>query len=340
MTAMTPVTSTPAAPADDASRRARIEAWDAMGIGPYWLLRETPDPLVDPVLQARQARPAAKPAAQPALATARPAAPARPAAQAGGPACTAPFPGMRPPQPTVQPVRPAAQLQPFHQNQPAAPASPAALLMPPATAEAIRSADWDALEKLALGCACCPMAKTRQNVVFAEGRPGPGLVIVGEAPGGEEDLQGIPFVGKSGKLLTSMLDALNIVRRQDAVIVNVLKCRPPGNRDPQPAEIACCTHFLRRQIELLKPKAMLLMGRFAAQTFAGLQPGQSMKSVRGRVHLVHEGELEIQAVATYHPSYLLRSPDAKAKAWEDLVLLKRVMAEAGILPAPKAKSWG
>ncbi len=304
-------------PSEEAIRRARIEVWNAMEIGPYWLLRETPDPLADPLLQ-----PAPKAAsAAPRQAAARPAAPA--------PQPGAPVPQRRPL------VQAAPAVSPQVRSQTPAPSA----LMPPALADQIRSADWDALEKLALGCTCCSMAKTRQNVVFAEGRPGPGLVIVGEAPGGEEDLQGIPFVGKSGKLLTSMLDALNIVRRQDAVIVNVLKCRPPGNRDPQPEEIVCCTHYLRRQIELLKPKAMLLMGRFAAQTFAGLRPGQSMRSIRGRVHEVREAGLVIPAVATYHPSYLLRSPDAKAVAWEDLLLLKGVMAKAGILPPPKPKSF-
>ena len=102
------------------------------------------------------------------------------------------------------------------------------------------------------------MKSTRHNVVFSQGDPGPKLVIVGEAPGSEEDLQGVPFVGKSGQLLTAMLDALSIVRGEDCVILNVLKCRPPGNRNPEPAEIACCTHYLMRQLELLEPKVLFL----------------------------------------------------------------------------------
>ena len=148
--------------------------------------------------------------------------------------------------------------------------------------------------------------------------------MVGEAPGAEEDLQGIPFVGKSGKLLTAMLDSLGLVRRRDCVILNVLKCRPPRNRNPQPEEIVCCGHWLARQLELLKPDVLFLAGRFAISSL--LKPADEMFSIskmRGRIHLAQlpDGR-QVPAVATYHPSYLLRSPAAKSKAWEDLLLLK------------------
>jgi len=126
----------------------------------------------------------------------------------------------------------------------------------------------------------------RQHVVFSDGGPGPKLVVVGEAPGAEEDLQGIPFVGKSGKLLTAMLDSLGLVRRRDCVILNVLKCRPPRNRNPQLEEIVCCGHWLARQLELLKPDVLFLAGRFAISSL--LKPADEMFSIskmRGRIHL-------------------------------------------------------
>ena len=191
--------------------------------------------------------------------------------------------------------------------------------LPPETAEAI--------------------ASTRQHVVFSEGDPGPKLVIIGEAPGAEEDLQGIPFVGKSGQLLTAMLDALGIVRKRDAVILNVLKCRPPRNRNPEPGEITCCGHFLRRQLELLEPAVLFLAGRFAVEAMLPPEPGFSIGRQRGRVHEVEIAGRKVPAVVTYHPSYLLRSPDEKAKAWDDLLLLKRTMAAAGVALPEREKRW-
>ena len=183
------------------------------------------------------------------------------------------------------------------------------------------------------------MASSRQHVVFSDGDPGPGLVIVGEAPGAEEDLQGLPFVGKSGQLLTSMLESLNIVRRKDAVILNVLKCRPPQNRNPQPEEISCCGHYLERQLEILAPRVLLLAGRFAVGSLLKLEGNFSIGRQRGRIHQVMIGGRTVPAVVTYHPSYLLRSPLEKAKSWDDLLLLKSAMRDAGILPPEKEKRW-
>ena len=306
--------------------RETVRIWNAMDMGPIWLLRETPDPAFDEFTQARLA--GAAPAASASSGesapqqrgAAAPAAPARPIARAAA----------------VPPVQaPASRNQPYA----AKPVPVAGVSMPPELAERIRSLDWAGLRETALGCACCPMKASRHNVVFAEGEPGPKLVIVGEAPGSEEDLQGIPFVGKSGQLLTSMLESLSIVRREGCVILNVLKCRPPGNRNPEPAEIACCTHYLMRQIELLEPKVLFLMGRFASQALIGLQPGAPLGRMRGRVHEANVGGRTIPAVATYHPSYLLRSPDQKARAWEDLCLLRRVMRDAGISLRTKEKHW-
>lgn len=178
------------------------------------------------------------------------------------------------------------------------------------------------------------MAKSRQHVVFAEGGPGMRIALVGEAPGSEEDLQGIPFVGKSGQLLTQMLESIGIERRRDIAIMNVLKCRPPGNRNPAPAEVACCATYLRRQLLLVRPDVLLIMGRFAMQTLLGLGPDASIGSQRGRVHDVTIGDFGTKAVVCYHPSYLLRAPDEKAKAWEDLTLFRRLIREAGIKLAP------
>lgn len=281
--------------------RERAQLWQAMDIGPLWLLRGSEDPLLD-------AQEAETSSAAPAAAA--PTAPAKAPLQAAASSAGA----------SPRSAKPLAE-------------APAAAVMPPELAKAIAAADWETLKALAQKCACCAFAKTRQHVVFGQGEPGPKLVVVGEAPGSEEDLQGLPFVGKSGQLLTAMLDALGIVRGEGAVILNVLKCRPPQNRDPHPDEVACCGHYLRRQLELLNPAVIFVSGRYAAQMLLALQPGASLGRLRGSVHSVEVAGRPVKAVATYHPSYLLRSPDAKAKAWEDLCLLRRVMTEAGIAPA-------
>ncbi|MDO5531322.1 uracil-DNA glycosylase family protein, partial [Sutterella sp.] len=220
-----------------------------------------------------------------------------------------------------------------------APAEAPAPVMPESMIEEIRTADWAKLKELALSCRSCRLCERRSKVVFSEGEPGPKLVIVGEAPGAEEDLQGVPFVGKAGKLLTAMLESLNITRRKDVVILNVLKCRPPNNRDPEPGEIVCCGRYLRRQLEILAPEVILLTGRFSARTVLGLEETMSIGRMRGRVHEARVGDRTIPAVVTYHPSYLLRSPGEKAKSWEDLLLLRDVMEKAGILPPPREKRW-
>lgn len=283
-----------------------------MGIGPVWLLRETPDPIAPQ-----------KSAPVPVVSSA-----VRTAVSQRTPAVSS----MR------RPVRAPA----FAQVAPVAVASMSPtqkVALPEETLQAIRTADWATLKTIAQKCQACPMATTRQNMVFAQGEPGPKLVIIGEAPGSEEDLQGLPFVGKSGRLLTAMLESLNIVRGRDVVILNVLKCRPPRNRNPEPDEIACCGHFLRRQLELLEPKVLFLAGRFAVEAMLHPQPGFSIGRQRGQVHQVEVANRTVPAVVTYHPSYLLRSPDEKAKAWDDLLLLKRTLREAGIEPPAPEKIW-
>ena len=203
--------------------------------------------------------------------------------------------------------------------------------MPEETALAARTADWEALRGLADACRVCPMGSTRQHMVFAEEGREARFVIVGEAPGGEEDFQGIPFVGKSGQLLTAMLNVLGVERRKDVTILNVLKCRPPGNRNPKPDEVAACSVFLRRQLEILQPDVLFLMGRFAVTSLLNLPPESSIGRTRGTIYEVRVGAKMVPAVTTYHPSYLLRRPEEKAKAWEDLVLLKQTLARAGIV---------
>jgi DNA polymerase len=153
-------------------------------------------------------------------------------------------------------------------------------------------------------------------------------MIIGEAPGEQEDLKGEPFVGKAGQLLDNMLRAVGLTRadapaEQQVFIANVLKCRPPMNRNPEPQEVAQCEPFLKRQVELVRPKLILAMGRFAVQSI--LQTGEPIGRLRGRVHQYHG----VPVVVTYHPAYLLRNPLDKARAWDDLCLAREVRAGAG-----------
>jgi uracil-DNA glycosylase family 4 len=158
--------------------------------------------------------------------------------------------------------------------------------------------------------------------VFGVGDLQADWLVVGEAPGENEDLQGEPFVGQAGKLLDNMLAALRLSRREHVYIANVLKCRPPGNRNPEPEEIAQCEPFLRRQVELLRPRIILAVGRFAVQTL--LQTNEPIGRLRGRVHRYNG----VPVVVTYHPAYLLRNLPDKAKAWADLCLAQAVLREA------------
>jgi DNA polymerase len=178
---------------------------------------------------------------------------------------------------------------------------------------------WEALEQAVAACHACKLCEGRSNTVFGVGDLQPDWLVVGEAPGENEDLQGEPFVGQAGKLLDNMLAALGLSRREKVYIANVLKCRPPGNRNPEPEEIAQCEPFLRRQVELLRPKIILAMGRFAVNTL--LQTNEPIGRLRGRVHRYHD----VPVVVTYHPAYLLRNLPDKAKAWADLCLAQSVL---------------
>ncbi len=206
----------------------------------------------------------------------------------------------------------------------------------PAGAGAARDVDaldWDGLGQAVVACTACGLCETRTRTVFGAGPHDAHWLFVGEAPGAEEDARGEPFVGQAGRLLDNMLAAVDLGRggsgAAGAYIANVLKCRPPGNRNPQPPEVADCLPFLRRQVALLRPRILVLLGRFAVDAL--LQTDAPIGSLRGRVHEVvvadgAGGQLRVPAIVTYHPSYLLRNLAEKARAWDDLLLARDTYA--------------
>ncbi|ESJ01201.1 DNA polymerase [Cupriavidus sp. HPC(L)] len=185
-------------------------------------------------------------------------------------------------------------------------------------ADDLATLDWQTLEARVAGCTACQLCSTRTRTVFGVGDREADWMLVGEAPGENEDRQGEPFVGQAGKLLDNMLASLQLARGHNVFIANVLKCRPPGNRNPEPAEVEHCEPFLRRQIALVRPRLIVVLGRFAAQTL--LRTTTPISKLRGTVHR-YEG---IPVVVTYHPAYLLRTLPDKARAWEDLCLARDV----------------
>ena len=195
--------------------------------------------------------------------------------------------------------------------------APGQIVVDPRSDSDIASMDWELLRDTALDCHRCPLSQSRTKVVFGVGSLTADWLFVGEAPGAEEDKRGEPFVGRAGQLLDAMLRALGLSREQ-AYIANVLKCRPPSNRDPQPAETETCAPFLNRQIELIKPKVIVAVGRIAAQRL--LASDMPVGRMRGKIY--HYGEHQTPLVVTYHPAYLLRRPGEKAKSWQDLLLAK------------------
>jgi DNA polymerase len=176
------------------------------------------------------------------------------------------------------------------------------------------------LELVCMGCRRCPLYKTRRNVVFGKGNENAILMLVGEAPGEREDITGEPFVGAAGELLTNELKAINLTR-DDVYIANVLKCRPPNNRDPKPEEVSACKGYLVRQIELIKPKLVLALGRHALRLLTGYEG--SLSQIRGNV-LYYKG---IKVIPTYHPAALIYHQEWKKGAWEDLKLARKMYDE-------------
>lgn len=185
---------------------------------------------------------------------------------------------------------------------------------------AIAAMGWDELKQAVAGCTACDLCKTRKQAVLGIGDPHADWLFVGEGPGAEEDERGEPFVGQSGKLLDNMLAAIDLKRGKDVYIANSVKCRPPDNRAPEPGETAACWPFLARQVELLKPKLIITLGRPAAQTL--LQQDIKISAARGMTH----DFAGIPLIITYHPAYLLRNLPEKAKAWEDLCFMRKTMA--------------
>jgi len=181
---------------------------------------------------------------------------------------------------------------------------------------------WEELERAVKSCTLCPLHKTRTQGVFGVGNRAAQWMVIGEAPGADEDRQGEPFVGRAGQLLNSMLKAIGLPREQ-VFIANILKSRPPNNRDPKPEEVQACIPYLFRQIELVNPKLILCVGRIAAQTL--LETDTPIGKLRGQLHRIAGNR---PMVVTYHPAYLLRSPGEKRKSWADLLLALRTFEQA------------
>jgi uracil-DNA glycosylase family 4 len=208
---------------------------------------------------------------------------------------------------TPAPTEPPSEAAAVHARAPAASAAEA----------------WSDLEAKVRACTLCALHRGRTQTVFGVGRRDARLFVIGEAPGADEDRQGEPFVGKAGQLLNAMLRSIGLPRA-DVFIANILKCRPPNNRDPDPGESASCTPYLSQQIELVQPRVLLAVGRISAQWL--LQTDTPIGRLRGRV--LTYGTRNTPLVVTYHPAYLLRSPLEKAKAWNDLCLVKELLSRS------------
>ena len=178
----------------------------------------------------------------------------------------------------------------------------------------------EAIQRDLEGCTRCPLHENRRNIVFGRGNPQAPLVLVGEAPGRDEDIKGLPFVGEAGRLLDNILRAMELTR-DDVYICNVCKCRPPGNRDPEPGEMAVCQSFLKRQLAVIRPRLLVTLGRIAAQTL--LNARTPISRLRG-VWREYEG---VPLMPTYHPAYLLRNPSGKKEVWEDMKQVLRKLRE-------------
>lgn len=209
------------------------------------------------------------------------------------------------------------------------PAAPIAAAAAPAVAARVAPEAWPGLEAEVAGCRLCALHEGRTRTVFGTGDRSARWMVVGEAPGAEEDRLGEPFVGAAGQLLNAMLLAIDLPRPA-VFIANVLKCRPPNNRDPRPEEVARCLPYLHRQVALVGPRLVLAVGRVAAQSLLGTDA--SLARMRGAVHRF--GPLNTPLIVTYHPAYLLRTPADKRKAWEDLKFARRTFEELGA-PRPE-----
>jgi DNA polymerase len=215
--------------------------------------------------------------------------------------------------------RGATAAQALHIDRASGPASAASETA--AANPAVAGLDWEPLAAMVSGCTRCALCQTRTKTVFGTGDRRARWMFIGEAPGADEDRQGEPFVGRAGQLLTSMIRAIGL-RREDVYIANVVKCRPPGNRDPRPEEVAQCRGYLERQIELVEPAIVVAVGRIAAQNLLATEA--PLARLRGRLHAL--GARGWPVVVTYHPAYLLRSPGEKRKVWHDLLFARQQLA--------------
>jgi DNA polymerase len=211
------------------------------------------------------------------------------------------------------------QPQPQTLTAPEVVAVPSAVQQCPAVIQ--QPADWDTLQAQVASCTRCELHKQRTQTVFGVGNRNATWMFIGEAPGADEDQQGEPFVGKAGQLLNLMFKSVGLAR-EEVYIANIVKCRPPGNRDPQPEEAACCEPYLKQQIAWVKPKIIIAVGRIAAQNL--LKSDQPVGVLRNKQHSYGDGNIPL--VVTYHPAYLLRSPQEKRKAWEDLLFVRKIVS--------------
>ena len=231
--------------------------------------------------------------------------------------------------PAPQGIRPEPLSVPAHATAASSPrrSDPPAEVVLGARPAGVEAMDWAALRAAVAGCQACSLSQSRTHTVFGVGHIEADWMIVGEAPGEQEDKRGEPFVGRAGELLDRMLEAVGLTRAeapaaQQVFIANVLKCRPPANRNPLPQEVAQCEPYLLRQMALVQPRVVLAMGRFAVQSL--LKSSEPLGKLRGRVHQVQG----VPVIVTYHPAYLLRSPADKALAWDDLCLAREVLMQS------------
>ena len=320
--------------------------WQAMGIGPLWIERDAEDPLSPSAVLAEKPQSAAEVVAQDAsparevkpmaASVAAPVAPKPVSAQpAWGEMPKAAAASVKPqvqpqvqPKPVQAPARPATR--PVMPVQDAAlevhihdekPAVAGTVQIDPAIMAKIPEASWSELREVVRGCTMCKsLVQSRLSTVFGTAERGASIVIVGEAPGRDEDLKGEPFVGKSGELLENILHECGWKRGEDVAIINVLKCRPQNNRNPHENEMKACRAFLDRQLSLLGPKIVILLGRFA--TMSLLETKDSIGSLRQKEHAIEINGRAVPTFVTYHPSYLLRSPSEKLSAWRDFSLAR------------------
>lgn len=281
---------------------AMQHAWlSAMGVNVPWIVTETPKPVPMPLAEAGQVAQDQAVTSAPIAATDQaPVAPPPAALKAALEALKKPKGGLS------QTLVSTAARQSSH------------------TGEPVKQQDLEQLQAMIRVCQACGLCEQRTHAVAGEGSAKPSVLIVGEAPGEQEDIEGRPFVGRSGQLLDNMLQAIQLDRFEQVFITNVVKCRPPANRNPREDEILACSPYLLRQIELLRPTVVLAMGRFAAHAL--LNTKEPLQKLRQETQAVTAGENPTPVVVTYHPAYLLRRPTDKRLAWEDLKRVRALLA--------------